>query len=239
MNPKSLIEVDFQYPTKPEGNILFGAWDAGAKLCTAFWNDGGKFSFILNDGSMASYKSEIACDDQWHTAIIDVPGRGFSLLLDGTPQWSGTIASGKTCQNAAEWPVVVFGACKNADGEGKQMVSAKVFSVKTYEDGELIHDFKPCLKGRDPGFLDQVTGAFKYGQGAKDLVCGGDCHLQAERNDGHFPVIRRSAADFPSANSSIDVAESRRRRTEVLSEEAVQVARIAEAAGRRDLLLRL
>lgn len=210
MNPKSRIEVDFQYPTAPSGNILFGAWNDGAKLCTAFWNSNGKFSFVLNDGTMASYSSTVACDNQRHVAVIDVPNRGFSLLQNGTSQWSGSIGATRTCNNTAEWPVVVFGACSNAAGDGKQMVSAKVYTIKIYEDGALIHDFRPCLKGRDPGFLDKVTGDFKYGRGTTDLVCGGDYdtieddpYVESSAVNGNGPVV--NTGYFMKPNSRIEV----------------------------------
>lgn len=190
MKPTSRIEVDFQYPTAPSGNILFGAWDDGAVLRTAFWNNGGKFQFMLGNGGFKSYTSGMTCDAARHTAILDAKNNCFKLLAaDGTDEFSGSVSAGYECKTAAAWPIVLFGAAKNAAGESKQQVKAKIYSVKIYETENgtetLVHDFVPCMKGRDAGFYDERTGNFLYGCGPHDLVCGGD-NVKTIPDDGYL-----------------------------------------------------
>lgn len=165
MTPKSRIEVDFQYPTTPKDGILFGPYANEAKLSTICWNNGGYFSFVFKDNGYQESRSTVALDNKRHTAVIDVLHKKIRLERDGAVEWEGTNPSGTTLNNTAAWPIVLFGATENAQGTGKQTVSAKIFSVKIYEDDVLVHHFIPCVKGTDSGMLDVLTGAFKYGAG--------------------------------------------------------------------------
>ena len=180
MKPSSRIEVDFQYPIAPSGNVLFGAWDGDAILRAAFWNSDGKYSFILgiSDG-LKHYSSNLPCDTARHTAVLDAKNNCFKLLAaDGTEEFSGNVPSGRECTMESAWPIVLFGSTKNAAGESNQHVSARIYSVKIYETEDdvetLVHHLVPCMKGRDAGFFDKKTKEFLYGRGKFDLVCGGD-----------------------------------------------------------------
>ena len=95
MKATSRIEVDFQYPETPTKDVLFGAWgvpgsDATPGLRMAFWNNGGKYCFILDSDAYYNHTSQVALDDARHTAVIDAPNRAFRLYAgDGTLEWSG------------------------------------------------------------------------------------------------------------------------------------------------------
>lgn len=180
MTPKSRIEVDYQYPTTPTGNILFGPWSGGCGLADGFWNVGGKFAFLVGDDPYKSVDTVFNCDALRHTAVIDNLNKKMRMVQNGVVQTTQDFPSGKTCTNTANWPMVLFGSTKNAQGEGKQCVSARIFSVKIYEDNEIKHDFRPCVKGRDAGFRDSQTGGFVYGKGPRDLVASGNCPRMAD-----------------------------------------------------------
>lgn len=180
MTPKSRIEVDYQYPTTPTGNILFGPWDTGCGLADGFWNTGGKFAFLVGDEPFKSVSTVFNCDALRHTAVIDNLNKKLRMVQNGVVQVTQDFPSGKTYANTANWPMVLFGATKNAQGEGKQCVSARIFSVKIYEDNEIKHEFRPCIKGRDTGFRDSQTGVFVYGKGPRDLVASGNCPRMAD-----------------------------------------------------------
>ena len=199
MTPKSRIEVDFQYPVTPTGGILFGPYDTGAKLSTICWNNDGCFSFVFRDNGYGESRSDIALDDKRHTAVIDVLHKKIRLEREGAVEWEGANPSGTTLNNTAAWPIVLFGATENAQGTGKQTVSAKIFSVKIYEDDHLVHHFLPCVKGNDSGMLDVMTGEFKYGAGkGEELTLSGSYATVAD--DGYAASTAVSSAG-PSVNT--------------------------------------
>ena len=185
MKTNSWLEVDFQWLGTPK-DLLFGAWDAGAALSTAFWINGGKFAFLYNPtGGYASYESSIAPDNNRHTAIIDARN-GSLRLLDrfGDVQWS--YSTGVAAVNNAAWPIVLFGAANDASGAGKQSVYARIFSAKFYEgdDPSPVKDFEPYVKDGASGFMEKVSGVFME---TKGISAGGDVeHTKCSyvENDG-------------------------------------------------------
>ena len=170
MKTNSWLAVDFQWLGPKD--LLFGAWDSGAMLSTAFWVNAGQFGFLYKPtGGYASYGA-IASDTNRHTAIID--GRDGSLRLlnrFGEVQWSQN--TGAPAVNNAAWPIVLFGAASDASGAGKQWSYARIFSAKFYEgdDPNPVKDFEPYVKDGAPGFLETVSGVFTE---IKGISVGGD-----------------------------------------------------------------
>ena len=177
MKPVSRIEVDFQFTDTPT-HVVFGAWgDTGSsavpQLRTAFWINGGTYQFILSDSTFDSRDTTVAIDTERHVAVIDVLNHKCRLqTVNG--ELEGKEIDFPACSKPSDWPVSLFGSSKNAAGDGNQHVQAKIYSVKVYENDVLVHDFVPCMKGRDAGFYDEKTGDFRYGTGQYELVCGGD-----------------------------------------------------------------
>ena len=172
MKTNSWLVVDYQWLGTPK-DLLFGAWDAGAALSTAFWINNGKFAFLYNPtGGYASYESSISPDNNRHTAIIDARTGSFRLLdRFGSVQWSYSTSA--PAVNNAAWPIVLFGAASNASGTGKQSVYARIFSAKFYEgdDPSPVKDFEPYVKDGAAGFMEKVSGEFIE---AKGISVGGD-----------------------------------------------------------------
>ena len=177
MKPVSRIEVDFQFTDTPT-HVVFGAWgdtgsSAAPQLRTAFWINGGTYQFILSDTKFDSRDTTVAIDTERHVAVIDVLNHKCRLqTVNG--ELEGKEIDFPACSKQSDWPVSLFGSSKNAAGDGNQHVQAKIYSVKVYENDVLVHDFVPCMKGRDAGFYDEKTGDFRYGTGQYELVCGGD-----------------------------------------------------------------
>ncbi|MBO7686159.1 MAG: hypothetical protein J6V72_07250, partial [Kiritimatiellae bacterium] len=159
MKSNSWLAVDYQWLGTPK-DLLFGAWDAGAKLSTAFWINSG-FAFLYKaDGGYATYPS-IAKDNYRHTAIIDARDGSFRLLnRSGFVQWSGT--SGTNGINNAAWPIVLFGAASDSAGTGKQWTYARIFSAKFYEgdNPNPVKEFVPFSNHGVVGFKEMVSGTF-------------------------------------------------------------------------------
>ena len=177
MKPVSRIEVDFQFTDTPT-HVVFGAWgDTGSsavpQLRTAFWISDSTYRFILSDTKFDSRDTTVAIDTERHVAVIDVLNHKCRLqTVNG--ELEGKEIDFPACSKPSDWPVSLFGSSKNAAGDGNQHVQAKIYSVKVYENDVLVHDFVPCIKGRDAGFYDEKTGDFRYGTGQYELVCGGD-----------------------------------------------------------------
>ena len=163
MTLNSRLEVDYQWLGTPI-DLLFGAWDDGAKLSTGFWINGGAFSFLFNPvGGYRAINTSIDRDNYRHTAVIDVRNASFSLLnRSGFVQWSQTTSLGDNPQQEAAWPVVLFGAAQDADGNGKQFSYARIFSAKFYEgdDPNPVKAFVPYVKDGAAGFMETVSGEF-------------------------------------------------------------------------------
>ncbi len=168
MKSNSWLEVDYQW--LDSNQILFGAWDTGAKLSTGFWIDEGKFSFLFNPaGGYRSIKSNITCDNNRHTAVIDARNASFRLLKrSGFVQWSGADTTGDNPKNEiAAWPVVLFGAAEDANGTGNQWSRARIFSAKFYEgdNPNPVKAFVPYVKDGVAGFMETVSGVFTPTEG--------------------------------------------------------------------------
>lgn len=66
---------------------------------------------------------------------------------------------------------------------------AKIYRCKIWEDGNLVHDYKPCVKGGVAGFKDMVDGAFIEGESKTEderLTYGGP--VIVEPDDGYLEV---------------------------------------------------
>ena len=163
MKSNSWYVVDYQWLGTPQ-DLLFGAWDAGAKLSTGFWISGSSFAFLFNPvGGYRNFSASITKDNYRHVAVIDARNASFRLLnRSGFVQYSGVDGTGDNPCNNAAWPIVLFGAASNANGDGKQWSYARIFSVKFYEgdNPDPVKEFIPFAKHGAVGFKETVSGTF-------------------------------------------------------------------------------
>ena len=185
MKTNSWLAVDFQWLGTPK-DLLFGAWDDGAALSTAFWSNGGNLAFLYKPtGGYANYAA-VANDNNRHTAIIDARD-GSLRLLNRFGSVEYTKNTGAAAVNNAAWPIVLFGAASNASGTGKQWTYARIFSAKFYEgdDPNPVKDFEPYVKDGAAGFMEKVSGVFSEVRG---ISIGGDFEYNSKcsyvENDG-------------------------------------------------------
>lgn len=65
----------------------------------------------------------------------------------------------------------------NADGEVADRAWARVYSLKVWQDGELVRDLKPCLKDGRAGLHDAVSDTILYAlDGTDDLAYDAACN---------------------------------------------------------------
>ena len=190
LKPTSRIEVDFALTTveQASGARLFGAdrSHTALRLSGSFFVGGNDNSlWVIHLGNGAAYDSVwpkdgnddfISLDTDRHTIVIDYPNPPHLFITGGVtnevPNQDFTPAS---FTNESIEAIALF-ARQNSAGAFEKQCKARIYDVKIYESGALIHDFLPCLKDGMPGFRDIVgEGGFICNPTAEtSFTYGGD-----------------------------------------------------------------
>ena len=182
MNPGTKVEIDYALTVATSNSQwrLVGADNAGCNAYSAIYIGGGGVSFGTGDDSFTGLGSQIAPDLLRHTCVIDSPNNKYTYITGATTNWSGTIASTRT--KTAAHPMGIFADCTSTSGTAfKNFAKAKIYRVKFWTDGVLVHDYLPCVQGGVAGFKDLVDGAFVTSGG---LTSGGD--ITSEEGDAYI-----------------------------------------------------
>lgn len=191
LRSSSRVEVDFALPTTSQttGARLFGADynNSALKMSGSVYVSGAYWVFGVGNGQewktlwmKDSGGNYISLDTDRHTAILDFQGgRHKYLAADGTiTAYYGDPLAGAYTNGAATQPIALFTG-KNVSGFEKPC-KARIYGVKIYEEGELVHDFLPFVSSGVPGFKDAKTLAF---------ICNEDVP------DGAFTAVGASTTD--------------------------------------------
>ena len=204
MNPDAKIEVDFamvDVETDTAGQYdaglhyqqrVFAADSGGNALMTGLYvNNDHNFSFSLGnrlaDGGAVTngfvgFSTGIPADTRRHKAIVDAYGKTLSLETEGTTVWSNALTEFfETNYTAtATFPIALFGNCNNAPGTSfragnpYEKSKSRIYGVKIWQAGVLVHNYKPRVKGGMAGFYDSVDGAFITGENVASFWAGGN-----------------------------------------------------------------
>ncbi len=190
LKPTSRVAVDFALTTTEQvsGARLFGAdrSHTALRLSGSFYVGGNENSlWVIHLGDGVTYDSVwpkdgngdyISLDTDRHTIVIDYPHPPH-LFITGSvtnevPNEDFTPAS---FSNEATEAIALF-ARQNASGAFEKQCKARIYGVKIYESGALIHNFVPCLKDGMPGFKDVAgEGGFICNPAAEtSFSSGGD-----------------------------------------------------------------
>lgn len=105
-------------------------------------------------------KSEY-CDSNRRMITIDEPNKLMSISENGEVVWTSQRTTAATM--TAIWPLGIFGRPTNAQGRSCDYPARiRVYGLKIYEAGALVHDYAPVVKGGIVGLLDSKTGTFLY-----------------------------------------------------------------------------
>ncbi len=181
MNPGTKVEIDYALTDATVNSQwrLVGADGGGCNAYSAIYIGGGGVSFGTGD-SFIGHGTGVAPDLLRHTCVIDSPNNKYSYVTGATTNWTGTIASTRT--KTATHPMGIFADCTNTVGTAsKNFAKAKIYRVKFWTDGKLVHDYLPCVQDGVAGLKDRVEGAFVTSGG---LTSGGD--ITAEEGDGYI-----------------------------------------------------
>ena len=131
---------------------VYTAQGPGEKV---IWNGGWECRFETN--RVYTYVSEFSA--------LDAGGMSTNTIaIDGLRVWSKA-STGLDNENN----LYVF-AC-NVGGTAYAKSKTRCYGLKIWQDGDLVRDFQPCMKGDRAGLYDTVSKTIFYSGSGVDLVC--------------------------------------------------------------------
>lgn len=144
-----------------------------------------RFNLCNNDAASQYYTS--------HRIFISSAGAGAiakcstdrpdhiysSITHDGTTMKLALYVNGATVQTrtateeALDTGLNMYLFAQNLAGAAKYMSSVRCFGTKIWQDGDLVRDFRPCIKDGRAGLYDEVSGWIFFPQGG-ELTCPND-----------------------------------------------------------------
>ena len=203
IGPKTKVAVDFALTDKTtkQQRIIGIRWHHGI-----YFNGNYRFSYQSSadeNTKTTAIDMGIAVDTLRHTGVIDVPEKKFVHTTAGITNAVGALTAPTT--TTSTWPLLLCGASTSANGESYHVPSdktqrynakAKIYGVKIWEDGTLVHDYQPQVQDGLAGLKDLVDGAFLAagqlaGASVANAVPGGnisntvgDAYLQTDGHQG-------------------------------------------------------
>ena len=205
MKPNSRLEVDFAALDGIANSArIFGAdysTTAVKTACSLYVSADGN-NFVFGTGSSAggwkttwmkdSSGEYIARDANRHVAVIDLANGVLRYDTAGGESVSHADLAAGTYTEEADQSLSLFARAK-ANGAYEGTAKARIYGVKIYEDGALVHDFVPCTRDGIAAFRDDMTGDFIYGEKAPLVFTAG----------GDFENYESPYVATPSDNSAI------------------------------------
>ena len=205
IGPNTKVAVDFALTdtTTKQQRIIGIRWHYGI-----YFNGSNRFSYQSSadeNTSTSAVDSQQPVDKLRHTGIIDVPGKVFVHTTSGITNKTMTLTAPTT--TTSTWPLFLCGAANAANGETfvipsnasqRYNAKAKIYGVKIWESGSLVHDYQPQVQDGLAGLKDLVDGAFLPAgklaaasttnavPGGNIVQTTGDAYLQT---DGHQGIV--------------------------------------------------
>ncbi|MBR4615726.1 MAG: hypothetical protein IKO55_08980 [Kiritimatiellae bacterium] len=126
-------------------------------------------------------------------SALDGNGESLNTInVDGLSLWSKSSPGIDTGCN-----LYIF-AC-NKNGDAISWSKTRCYGLKIWQDGNLVRDFQPCMKGGRAGLYDAVSGDIFYSGTSSDLICDENSEVPDEFIeyvesqgiagwDGHYPA---------------------------------------------------
>ena len=187
MDSNKRFEIDFATTATGQNSVFAGAWATdGYKVCAPYINGG---SFKLYNGSAWSFANVVAENTMRHTISIDARGGAFSFITGAT---TNKVIAASYSETSFPWPLALFAAGTNAEGTDCHMKSkGRIYGVRIYDGGELVHDWVPYVKQDVVGLADRQNSNAFLAPVAGTLTSGGagiagekDAYVQAVRTSG-------------------------------------------------------
>ena len=130
------------------------------------------------------------CDSTVRTVSIDETTRYMRIFEGGEEVWYLSNGGTYYATYTAKRPLILLGRPTNDAGSAADYRSrARVYGFRIYEDGELLHDYVPALKGGEAGLYDAIGGSFLRNIRAEGnpLAYGGD--IRVIPDDGYVSTF--------------------------------------------------
>lgn len=184
--PGAKIEIEYALTdaTGGTGYRIFGAESAGVGQQLSCYVGSSKIGYALGVEGVTNNVTDGlgSLDTNRHRSVIDAtnPDNIVCAFLTGT---SAQFAQAKgRCLQAANHPVGLMGQCLDATGMTfANPAKMKLYRARIWQDGNLVYDYVPCLKGDIAGLKNVAPdgdGAFLT---ADLLSYGGD--IMTEEDD--------------------------------------------------------
>ena len=213
LSPDSAVAVDFMPVLAYPNSRVFGCRDG-----SVFWDYCSDTSANRNelwscqDGSGGNYGSvgeptayrvgqrRTVVMDSYNSLVAVVHGLATNKVVQMTT----------TRTKTSTRPLEIFSARADDTAVPAYCSSNRIYSVKVYERGELVHDYRPYVKGGVPGLRDSLTGNFfsNVNVDNKDLVCGGEIESDGASKDAYVESDGTSVLDtgyYAKHNTKIEI----------------------------------
>lgn len=230
LKPTSRVAVDFALTTTEQvsGARLFGAdrSHTALKMSGSFYiggnentlwvihlgNGGEKYDSVWPKDGNGDF---IKLDTDRHTIVIDYPNPPHLYITGSvTNEVPNEDFTPESFTNEAIEPIALF-ARQGASGVFEKPCKARIYGVKIYESGALVHDFVPCLQDGMPGFKDVAgDGGFICNPSAETAFTYGGDILVEESPYVATPTGNNTDADkhlyidtgyYPSGNMRLEL----------------------------------
>lgn len=187
--PKTKYEIDFAVSEEAEANTtIMGTWQT--KGSTLYLQSSKTLAVAYGDSWTVYFNTQMAAGTRRRTCVVDALNRTAYYRTGATTNITTELAQMET---TSDQPIALFGQSDASSGmfgaAYSRFAKAKIYRCKIWEDGSLVHDYKPCVKGGVAGFKDMVDGAFVEGEAktaADRLTYGGS--VIVEPDDGYLEV---------------------------------------------------
>lgn len=180
-NPKSRIEVDFALTDASIQQVRVWGMDIVSPMASLYVQGSLNVAFGSGDTFVNSDTlTGLRADTLRHTAVLDVAQRVAAYTTEGVVSWTnGNILATHAPSTTAAIPISIFaGTQNNAAGTlFDKPAKMRLYRIRFFTDGALVHDYLPCVKGGVPGLRDQVDGVFVTSENVGALSVGGDVEI--------------------------------------------------------------
>lgn len=187
ISPKSTLEFDFAFVGTPVAQTrLFGVTSGSGVEVGMYADSSSWLQFFCGDTSWSGKYVSVVPLSRRFRGKIDIPADKCSLALGHTLDVATARING-TLTKTATFPAAICGYTSQ-DASGTHVMAntgvMRIYGFKVWEDGQLVHEYVPCVKGDVPGMKDLVDGDFICSETATSFACGG--RILREDGDGYI-----------------------------------------------------
>lgn len=159
INADTKIEIDCQLTEVVSQARLFGQDGSGCGNTAVLYFGDTANNFKFGYGNTFNGVFLAANNLLRNTIVYDGPNNRGYMIRDGVEVASASLTAAHNAR--ANFPMGIFAACTKADGTTfNNFAKMRLYGLRIYETGKLVHDYTPAVKDGVAGLLDSATGIF-------------------------------------------------------------------------------